>query len=293
MGVALWGMGLWVGSAGAQDPGHGRARGDRPRRAGAGAPEGQPGPRHMSVDQQMERLTKELQLNTDQQEKIRKLLTEHSEKMREAFRSRGAGQGQGQENRAQMRDLLTQLREARAAKDEAKIKDLETKIRELRENSPMAQARQKLMSDIEAVLTAEQKAKFPKVRDEVFGPPWGGPVSLESNPEMLMRAVHDPSLNLSKEKQQAIRDLFKDWKTKSKGLQSDEEQKTAAAEFYKKVMAELTDEQQAKVKAWRPGPPPPPAGPGEGQPGKERGKRAGRHGSRNGGAGGAPAAPQQ
>ncbi|MGB9625993.1 MAG: Spy/CpxP family protein refolding chaperone [Phycisphaerae bacterium] len=286
-GVVILGMGLLVGSALAQAPGQGRQRGERPRRAGAAAPEGPQGPRRMTVDQQMERLTKELQLNADQQDKIRKLLTEHSEKMREAFRSRG--QEQGQENRAQMRDLMTQLREARAAKDEAKVKELEAKLQEMRAKSPMGEARQKLMSDIEAVLTPEQKAKFPKVRDEVFGP-WGGPPSLENNPEMLMRAVHDPSLNLSKDKEQAIRDLFKDWKTKSKGLQSAEEKKTAAADFYKKVMDQLTPEQQAKVKAWRPGPPP--AGEGEGQPGNERGHR-GRRGAHGAGAGGTPAAPQQ
>jgi Spy/CpxP family protein refolding chaperone len=288
LGLAVLGFGLVASSAFAQAPAQGQAQPERPRRSRGGPSDRQRGGR-MSVDQQMEQLTKALQLTADQQEKVRKLLTDYGEKMREMFRSGGAqGQGQGQaqgaqDNRTKMRELFTELRAARQANDEAKVKELEAKLQELRNNSPMGQARQKMLSDIEALLTPEQKEKWPKVRDEVFGF-GGGTGSLESDPRALMGALR--SLNLPQDKSSKMRELFQDYRTRSQSAQTDEERKTLAKDLYDKVMAELSPEQQAKLKEYRPG------SSRGGAPGSDRGQGRSRR-SRGQGGGATPATPQQ
>lgn len=271
MGLVVLGFGLIVGSVFAQEQPAGQpVRPQRQRGVRPGAPaDGQRGPRRMTVDQQMERLTKELQLTADQQEKIRKLIADNRTKMMEQFQARA------QESREKMRELQTQIEAARQANDTEKLKELDAKRHELFGGSQMAEARQKLISDIEAVLTPEQKKPFEKIQDELFG--WGrGSAPLESDPNMLGRALR--SLDLPQDKTEKVRELFKDWRTRSQSAQTADEKKTLAADLYKKVMEELTPEQQTKLKEWR----------GGSQRGGQRG-----HGPASGAIPAAPAAPQQ
>jgi periplasmic protein CpxP/Spy len=263
----------------AEQPG----RGGRAR-AGRGAAGQGPRGGAMAIDQQMERLNKELTLSQEQQDKIRKLLTDNQEQRRQEMRKSFT------ENGEKIKALRTQIQEAQKAGDKEKVKTLEGQMRELTGASKQEAAQKKLVSDIEATLTAEQKPKFDKIKGELFG----GQVSLEEHPEMLLRAVEP--LNLPKDKMEKIRSILKDWQTKTREARQAKtyDEKTAkanAAEAYKQVMAELTPEQQAKVKEWRPSPgammfgrggPGAPGARGEG--GRRRG--AGRNGGAGAGAGG-------
>ncbi|MGQ9650786.1 MAG: Spy/CpxP family protein refolding chaperone [Phycisphaerae bacterium] len=238
----------------AQNVAEPRARRDRPAtRRGEGAEEPrnrgmeEMGGRGMMVNQQMERLTKELNLTKEQQKKIQKLMTDHRDQMRDELQKRIT------ENTPKFRELRTQLQEARTAGDREKVRKLESQIRELMGDDKADAARQKLINEIEAVLTAEQKTKFQKIKDDVFNPR----PPLEDNPELLLRAVE--SLELPKDKADKIKGLVDEWRTKHPRLRprnrdekAEQEAKAAAAEVYKKVMAELTPEQQTKVKEWRP-----------------------------------------
>lgn len=252
--VAILFAGILSVPAWAQNATEPRARRDRPatrRGEGAEGPRNRgmegPGGRGMMVNQQMERLTKELNLTKEQQEKIQKLMTDHRDQMRDEMQKRIT------ENVPKFRELRTQLQEARAAGDREKAGKLELQIRELMGDDKADAARQKLMTEIEAVLTAEQKPKFQKIKDDVFNPR----PSLEENPELLLRAVE--SLELPKDKADKIKSIVNEWRTKQPRLRprdrdekAEQEAKAAAAEVYKKVMAELTPEQQTKVKEWRP-----------------------------------------
>jgi len=239
----------------------------------------------VGIDQQMERLNKELTLSQEQQDKIRKLLTDHQEQMRQEMRKNFT------ENGEKIKALRTQIQEAQKAGDKEKVKTLEGQMRELTGASKQEAAQKKLVSDIEATLTAEQKPKFDKIKGQLFG----RQVSLEEHPEMLLRAVEP--LNLPKEKMDKIRSILNDYQTKAREARQAKttDEKTAkadAAEAYKKVMAELTPEQQAKVKEWRPssmmygrGGPGAPGARGEG--GRRRGA------GRNGGTGAGTAQPKE
>jgi Spy/CpxP family protein refolding chaperone len=234
-----------------------KAPGERHARAEAGASEKGAGHGMMArtdVNQQMEKLTKELTLTQEQQTQIRKLMTDYQEQMREQMRKLMS------ENGEKLKALRKQIDEARAAGDREKLKTLEAQRRELTGEEKTAAARQKLITNIEAQLTADQKTKFEQIKDEVF--PTGRRFSLQEHPEMLLKAVE--AANVSQEKQQKIKSIVDEWKTKAKAsgdraaAKADatkaEAAKTAAAEVYKKVMAELTSEEQAKVNAWQPEP---------------------------------------
>jgi hypothetical protein len=212
-------------------------QGERERRGRGDAPGGFRG--RQTPEQTVTRLNKELTLSKEQQDKILKLITDHQEKSRERMRTGG-------QNREKFADLRKQMEQARAAGDQEKIKTLEAQMRELSGEKERTAAQEKLMTDIEAVLTADQKPKFQKIKDDVFG----YASMLEERPEMLQRAVG--SLKLSKEKEQKIKGIFDEWSTKAKEVRDREKARAGAAEVYKKVMAELTPEEQAKVKAWRP-----------------------------------------
>jgi hypothetical protein len=120
-------------------------------------------------------------------------------------------------------------------------------MRELFGPGAMEANRKKVTDGIEGVLTAEQK-KFEKIK----GPMFGGRPSLEQNPEMLMRAVE--SLKLSNEKEQKIKGIIGDWRAKARKAEDRRAAMADAPEVYKKVMAELTPEEQAKLKEWQPRP---------------------------------------
>ena len=233
------------------------------------------------IIQQMDQLTKELTLSQEQQDKIRKLLTDNQEQMSQQMRPQWTP-----ENRDKVKELSKQIEDARAAGDMEKVKTLEAQRNELTGESKMAAARQKLMTDIDAVLTADQKTKFGQIKDDIFG----GRPSLEEHPDMLLKAVE--SLKLPADKEQKIKGIIDEWKTKTltsrdrtapkdrtalKGRMA--ANKAEATEVYKTVMAELTPEQQEKVKAWRPGPM---AGHERGE-GKGEGKGEGHKGHKRGG----------
>jgi Spy/CpxP family protein refolding chaperone len=216
------------------------------RRAGRGGPADGPRGGAMMVDRQMERLTKDLSLSQDQQDKIRKLITANNDQMHEQMRTQMTP-----ENRTKMQDLHKQIRDAQAAGDTEKAKTLQGQMGELMGTSKREAALKKLQTDIAAVLTDEQKPKFDKIKGEVFE--WRP--SLEENPEALLRAVE--SLKLPKDKMDKIKGIVDEWKTKARAAGKTADAKTAkanAAEVYKKVMGELTADQQAKVKAWKPDP---------------------------------------
>ncbi len=275
---------LWLPAL-AQTPSGEKAPGERHRRAAGDKREGGPG-RGMGrpdATQQLERLTRELTLTSDQQDKIRKLLTDHQEQMREAMHQRMA------ENGAKVKEIRKQLEEARTAGDREKARTLEAQMRELMGEQQASAARQKLVADIEVLLTPEQYTVFRTIKDEIF--PAGRRASLEEHPELLMKAVD--SLKLEADKQQKIEGIIDAWKTQAKASRKvgDREAakadrsaaknadraaaKTGAAEVYKQVMAELTPEQQAKVKAWQPDSGAKREAGGKGE-GKREGKREGK-----------------
>lgn len=228
-------------------------------------------------EQTVDRLNKEITLSKEQQDKILKLITDHQDKTRERMRT-----GMGQ-NREKFADLRKQMEQARTAGDQEKLKTLEDQMRELTGEKDRNAAQQKLLTDIEALLTADQKPKFQKIKDDVFG----YASMLEQRPEMLQRAVG--SLKLPKEKEGKIKAIFDEWRTQARGRRDPEKAKASAAEVYKKVMAELTPEEQAKVKAWRPSFTDwrPGEGRGAGPGGRERGARRGQ-----GNEAGTPDAPE-
>lgn len=229
----------------AQNAGQGeRARRSRDGEAGAAAArngrgEGRQGFR-MTPEQQVERLNKEITLTQEQQDKIRKLIADQQDKMREQMRTRLT-----QENRDKMTELRKQLDEAEKAGEKEKVAKLETQLAELTGEKERAAAREKLMTDVEATLTADQKTKFQQIKDEVFP---GRPMSPEQNPQMLRRAVE--SLKLPNQKADKINAMI-DECIKSQGSQDRATARAGAADLYKKVMAELSPEEQAKVKAFR------------------------------------------
>jgi Spy/CpxP family protein refolding chaperone len=241
LAVGILFTGILFAPAFAQNATEPKARGER-RGAGRGDAGGGMRGSAMMVDQQVERLNKELTLTKEQQDKIRKLITDQHEEMRAQMTKTMT------ENRDKMRELGKQIEDARTAGDKEKVKTLETQRRELMGESKVEASRAKLMTDIAGVLTDEQKPKFEKIKGDVFS----FKPSLEEHPEMLARAVE--SLNLPKEKADKIKGIIDEWKTKN-GASKEKDPKVAkeaAAEVYKKVMAELTTEQQAKVKEWRP-----------------------------------------
>jgi len=238
LGIGIVCAGILSVFAFAEDSGAGRTRGSHRRGEAGERSHAYPTP-----DQQVERLNKDLNLSQEQQDKIRKVLTDHREQMRQQMQARTA-------EHDKVKDLDKQLEEANKAGDKEKAKALEGQIQELRTKNEkqMAASRQKLMTDVEAVLTPEQKTKFQQIKDEVFP----GRPSLEGHPEMLLKAVE--SLKLAKDKEQKIKGIVDEWKTKAQASKDRTAAKAGAAEVYKKVMAELTPEEQAKVKAWHPSP---------------------------------------
>lgn len=265
----------------AQDQGAGKERGargraargdaERPPRGGLGGGFGFAGPR--SPDQIVEQLNKELDLSQDQQDKIRNLVEDHHQKMRARMT----------ENRDKMMDLQKQMAEARDAGDKEKAREVGKQMRAMR-GGPVEADRQKLITDIEGTLTADQKAKFATVKDKVFS----GQFALEQHPEMLMRAVE--SLKLPKERMDKVKAIVDDWKSKARASRDRKAAMAGASDVYKKVMDELTPEEQAKIKAWRPEPGAMMmrSGPGERREAPEgRGRRGNRPHNNNAGAPGA------
>ncbi len=281
VGILLAGI-LWAPAL-AQNASEGRDKTAPQRKGGKLAPNmaarGQ-----ARTNQQMDKLTKELTLNQDQQDKIRKLLTDHQAqraeqikarwtpesqekienlnkqiedatnagdkqkvKTLEAQRSELTGEVETTATREKIENLNKQIADATNAGDKQKVKTLEAQRSELTGEAKMTAAREKLTKDVEAVLTAEQKPKFAEIKDEVFG--WQM-VSLKDHPEMLMKAVE--SLKLPAEKEQKIKGIVDEWKTTPKAPKDSEAAKAGTAAVYNKVMAELTPEEQTKVKAWRP-----------------------------------------
>lgn len=245
LAVAIVFSGIVTASAFAQNSG----QGDRPRRnrdgeSGAGGPragrsEGGQGFR-ITPEQQVERLNKELTLTQDQQDKIKKLIANHQDKSREQMRTRFTP-----ENREKMTDLRKQIDEAEKAGDKEQLAKLAAQMAELNGEKERTAAREKLMTDVEAALTADQKTKFQQIKDDLFP---GGPMTAEQHPQVLKRAVE--SLKLSKEKTDKINAMI-DECIKTQASQDRAAARAGSAELYKKVMAELSAEEQAKIKAYR------------------------------------------
>lgn len=194
--------------------------------------------RNQQMNRTMEQLTSELQLSLDQQNQIRSILVAHQDKMRQQAQSPEALQ-----KRQEAKDLRDQIEAARQARDKQKLKELTAKARELR--SQMGDGRKEMFTQIEAVLTPEQKTKFQGIRDELFGDN-----VVATHPEILRQAV--ASLELPSEKQQKIDGIMQEGKAKADATSDAKEKRRVAEEVYKRVMSELAPEQQQKVKQWRP-----------------------------------------
>jgi Spy/CpxP family protein refolding chaperone len=235
----------------------------------AGAPDAERGHGRMAPEQIMDKLTKELSLTQDQQDKVRKLLNDHREKMKQTFQ-------QGGGDREKFQDLRTQYQAAKAANDKEKMKAVEDQMRQLRASSGMDQSRQELVKGIEAVLTPEQATKFNAIKGELFGGPGGPSGDLQTNPRLLFAAVK--SLNLPAEQMQRIEPIFKDARAKMDANQDPQARKAAAADIYNQVMGQLTPEQQAKVKEFKaPAGHAPDAANAQGDQGKHRREGGKRH----------------
>jgi len=111
--------------------------------------QGQPGrgPDRMNPDRQLERMTRELGLSTDQQAQIKPLLIERQQKMEATFQDQSASQ---QDRRAKMQSI-----------------------------------RQESQSKIEAVLNDQQKQKFAAMEEHRGrGGPGGGPQESAPQPQL-------------------------------------------------------------------------------------------------------------
>lgn len=201
-----------------------------------------PGARDKTIaDQQVERLTKDLGLSAEQQDNIRKLITNCQQQKREQNKTQMKANGD------KVKDLRQQMVEAKAAKDKEKVKALDAQMRELMGDSQTTALKDKLMADIEATLAPEQKTKFQQIKGDVFGIRSG----VETRPELLMRAID--SLNLPKERQEKIRAIADEWRAKARGSQNPKAAVRAEApDVTARMMALLTPEEQAKVKVFQP-----------------------------------------
>ncbi len=267
--------------------------GERPRqgRRGAGAEGGRrlgSGEfRERAAAMQLERLNKELNLTQEQQDKIKTLINAHQEAQR--------GGRMEPAQREEMMKLREQLQAAQQAGDTTKADQLRADMRKamnLPDEKAVKAAREKLVSDVNATLTDDQKKKFADIKDEVFGPL----AMLRTSAPTLMRAVE--SLKLPAEKNEKIRAIFEEYRSKARGAQDREAAREQAPELYNKVMAELSAEEKAKLKEWQPSYPwwgeGGQRGPGrEGEGGRDRGDRGERGARRRGAGAGGAAQPQQ
>jgi hypothetical protein len=249
-GLTLSAMAQAPAASAAPAEGKAKAKAERPHKGPkAGASDAQT---QAAANQQVEKLTKELNLTPEQQDKVRRLIVENQRAVQTHMRMRVT------ENRERLDDLRKQMAEAKAAKDTEKLKSLEAQMQELLGKSQEAALREKLMKDIEENLSLEQKAKFQQIKGDLFSTEHK--LNLENNPMLLMKAID--SLNLPNERRQkiqAIADEFKGKPRKGDGHRgaakadgSRGAAKAEASEICKKMMDQLTPEEQAKVKAWRP-----------------------------------------
>lgn len=118
---------------------------DAPRRGEAR----QDGARRQDPLAMLERAARQLDLDESQQAKFDEIIARH----REEF----------EKNAETMRDLMRQMREAREAGDDAKAADIRRQIGELRGPGQM----EKVLDEVEAILTDAQKEKLGQLRERM------------------------------------------------------------------------------------------------------------------------------
>jgi len=197
------------------------------------------------LDQQVERLNQELTLSQDQQVKLRRLISDYID-----WRVKHIKAAMN-EHMQELSDFTKQISDARNAGDRKKVQKLKARKRAVDGADQSDAATEKVVSDIAAVLTPKQRTRFEQSQDqmlEILGLNLG---LLREHPEVLVKAVQ--SLKLPNDRQDKIKAIFDD--TKAKAPPGPEFSHAGAAEVYKRIMAELTPQEQALVKAWEPGPP--------------------------------------
>jgi len=209
----------------------------------------------MSPERLLDRLTQELQLSPGQRGEIGDLLQDYQQKMRQAIEERRKLMEQ---NREKFRQLREQLRQAQTPEERRKLFE---QMRELMGGpSTIGQLREELLDAVEAYLkqrgTPEQQKRFQRLRNELFGfrgP--GGPVSLETNPFLLMRALRDLEPPLTEEQRAQVREAFQAVRDALRDRDPQARQDAARA-LYKKLTEPggiLTPEQVRALKQWQPG----------------------------------------
>ncbi len=176
---------------GQAQPGEGQPRGPRDgRRADGERP---------ALSRLVPQLAEELQLTDDQREQVEKLVKEHAAKRRADNPHRG-----------ETRELLEALRAAQDAGDEDKVAEIRQQLREQRRGAgqPMAA----FFDDLEEILTDEQKAKLPDIRERLMRGRGDEPRGI--SPEWLLNELPQ-QLELTDEQQAQFDQLAAEMKTRA------------------------------------------------------------------------------
>jgi hypothetical protein len=203
------------------------------------------------VDQRVERLHQELTLSQDQQDKIADLISDYCDQAEKALKA------PLEEHLDEFKDLSAKAKAARDSGNKEQVQNVQAQRRELGGADQCDAAYEKLVSNIEAVLTRKQRTQFQQITSDLLNwLPWHPfPQSawLKEQPEVFMKAVQ--SLKLPQDRQTKVKAMFDDAATKAKASPEAKLSRTDAAGLYSKVMAELNPHEQSMVKVWEPDPP--------------------------------------
>jgi len=197
------------------------------------------------LNQQIERLNQEFALNAGQQAQIRKLLRDHVDANRK-YMTALLG-----EHAQEISELNRKIAAAHKTGDEKQVQKLLALRREVNGSDQLDATREKTASEIAAVLTPAQRARFEQTQTQVREMLGLNLPLVREHPEALTKAI--ASLNLPPEREAKIKAILDG--SKAKRLAESKASPADAAVVYKKVMMELKPEDQAMVKAWEPSPP--------------------------------------
>jgi hypothetical protein len=181
------------------------------------------GQRRADMRQLIQRLPDELELSEEQRAEFQEILAAQ----REQF-------GQQRERWRELRPLMEELREARAAGDEERVAELE---RELEQRRPRMPGSEELLEQIEQILTAEQKVKLAELRAQLE----------RRGRELDARRILDTArrLDLNKEQRERLKEITREAMTVRGRVRMDAEARAELAKSVKRQILEMLDAEQA------------------------------------------------
>lgn len=182
------------------------------------------GQRRANMRRLIQRLPDELELSEEQRAEFQEILAAQ----REQF-------GQQRERWRELRPLMEELREARAAGDQERVAELE---RELEEKRPRMPGSEELLEQIEQILTAEQKVKLAELRAEL---------ERSRQRELDARRILDTArrLDLNKEQRERLKEISREAMTVRGRVRMDAEARAELAKSVKRQILEMLDADQA------------------------------------------------